>query len=338
MSNDLSSQVVVSVVCITYNHEKYIRSALEGFLIQNTPFSVEFIVSDDCSPDGTMDVVSEYFDRFDGRLRVIRNPSNIGFMRNLMNAMDMAKGKYIAICEGDDYWTDPEKLSIQVEKMDKVPGVEISFHSSKIKYEVGGKLDSLYCKRANSDCLFGIEDVIRSAGSFMPTASMMIRGEAYRGLLSGIRALYSSYTTAFFTQLIFSFRNGALYIDRPMSVYRSMASGSWTESIVNDPDVYISWSNRYLNAIRAFDQLTDHKHRVAFERAISSKHFSILKHPGISLDYRKKYFNKSRAELTAWQTLLWGGIRYFPLGVDVSRKVKAKMIRAKEVVKGLRGS
>ncbi|MCY1185207.1 hypothetical protein D9M73_259660 [compost metagenome] len=93
-----------------------------------------------------------------------------------------------------------------------------------------------------------------------------------------------------------------------------------------------------MDAIRGFDELTGHKHRMAFERAISSKHFSILKHPGISLEYRKNYFNKNRAELTVWQTLLWGGIRYFPLGVDVSRKAKAKMVRAKEMLKGLLGS
>lgn len=337
MSGEVSSQVVVSVVCIAYNHEKYIKNALDGFLSQETPFAVEFIIAEDCSTDRTMDIINGYRDKFNGRLRVIRNESNLGFMENLINALDMANGKYIAICEGDDYWIDPEKLSVQVSKMDEVPGVDLSFHSSYIKYEIDGRMDSLFCRRAHGDCVFGIEDVINSAGSFMPTASIMIRGNAYRDLSPSVRALYANYTTAFFTQLIFSFKNGSLYIDRPMSVYRSMASGSWTESVVNNPDIYIYWSDKYLDAIRSYDSLTGYKHKLAFGRAIANKHFSILKHEGISVECKKEYFTKNRLELTRWQVLFWRVIRFFPQGVSMSRKGRAKLLRIKDGVMALIG-
>lgn len=337
MSGEVLSRVTVSVVCIVYNHEKYIRSALDGFLRQEASFDVEFIIAEDCSTDATMDVINDYRDRFNGRLKVIKNESNLGFMKNLINALDMASGKYIAICEGDDYWVDPRKLSVQVGKMDELPCVDLSFHSSYIKYEVGGKVDSLFCRRAHGDCVFGVEDVIDSAGSFMPTASIMIRGDAYRNLSPKIRALYESYTTAFFTQLIFSFENGALYIDRPMSVYRSMASGSWTESVVNNPDVYVCWSDKYLDAVRSYNALTGYKHGLAFERAIANKHFSILKHEGISGRYKEEYFTKNRSELTGWQVLLWRFIRFFPQWISILRKGRARLARVKDTVKFLIG-
>lgn len=330
MSNSLSSEVVVSVVCLAYNHEKYIKSALDGFLSQRVPFAVEFIIAEDCSTDKTMDVINDYRDRFDGALIVIGNDSNLGPMENFINAMDSAKGKYIAICEGDDYWVDPEKLLIQVGKMEEFPSVDLSFHSSYIKYEVGGKVDSLFCRRAHGDCVFGIDDVINSAGSFMPTASMMIRGKAYRGLSPSVRALYASYATAFFTQLIFSSNKGSLYIDRPMSVYRSMVAGSWTESVVNSPDIYLYWSNKYLDAIRLYDELTGYKNKLAFKRAIANKHFSILKHEGISVEYKKEYFTKNRFELTKWQVLLWRMICFFPQGVSMARKGRAKLAKIKD--------
>ncbi|WP_167369179.1 glycosyltransferase family 2 protein [Phytopseudomonas punonensis] len=337
MSAEVLSGVIVSVVCIVYNHEKYIRDALDGFLRQDTSFAVEFIVADDCSSDGTMDVINEYRDKFNGRLKVVRNESNLGFMKNLINALDMASGKYIAICEGDDYWVDPEKLSVQVNKMDALSSVDLSFHSSYIKYEFGDKVDSLFCKRAHGDCVFGIEDIIDSAGSFMPTASMLIRGDAYRNLSPSIRALYESYTTAFFTQLIFSFENGALYIDRPMSVYRSMALGSWTESVVNNPNIYMYWSDKYLCAVRLYNALTGYRQKSAFERAISNKHFSILKHEGISKQYKKDYFSRHRSELTNWQVLFWWVVRFFPQWIFILRKGKRRLLKLKGGIRSLIG-
>lgn len=333
MVGESSSEIIVSVVCLAYNHEKYIENALVGFLSQKTPFSVEFIVAEDCSADNTLGIINEYKSRFNGSLRVIQNKTNIGFMKNLINAMDSARGKYIAICEGDDYWVDPEKLVIQVDKMEEFSDVHISFHSSYIKHELRGELGGVFCKRADGNCAFGVEDVIRSAGSFMPTASMMIRNDSYKSLQPAIRELYASYTTAFFTQVIFSFEGGALYIDRPMSVYRSMSAGSWTESVVNDSNVFIYWSDKYIKAIRAYDELTGHKYGLLFRRAVADKHFSILKNDGISVDYKKEYCSKNKAELFFWQRLIWSGFRFFPNAFFILRRWRLRFFSFKSWVK-----
>ena len=338
MINESSSEIVVSVVCLAYNHEKYIESAFSGFLSQKTPFEVEFIVAEDCSTDRTLDIINQYRDRFNGRLRVVENKSNLGFMKNLINAMSLAQGKYIAICEGDDYWVDPNKLMVQVSKMEDLPSVDLSFHSSYIEHEhEHGELGGLFCKRANGDSVFGLKDVVRSAGSFMPTASMMIRNDAYKSLSLAVRELYAGYTTAFFTQMIFSFRGGSLYIDRPMSVYRSMSAGSWTESIVKDFDVYIYWSEKYLGAIKGYDKLTNYKYRWLFRGAVADKHFSILKHSAASIEYKKEYFSENKFELKFWQRLAWGGIRCFPQGIFILRKGKVRLARLREELRSFLG-
>lgn len=326
MNNNFSSEVVVSVVCLAYNHEKYLKNALDGFLIQKVSFTVEFIIADDCSSDKTVDIINEYKNKFNDNLIVIKNKSNLGFMKNFINAMNSAKGKYIAICEGDDYWIDPDKLSIQVNNMDKRPEVNLSFHSSYIKYDASERADLLFWRRAQADCVFNIGDVLKSSGSFMPTASIMLRGDAYRNLDPCIRNLYASYTTAFFTQLIFSLQKGSLYIDRPMSVYRSMSAGSWTESVVNSPELYILWHDKYLDAIRSYNRLTSYKYRRLFKEAIADKHFSILKYTGVSMEYKNEYFFKNKSELEFWQIMYWYLIRYFPGVFSMLRKGRITIV------------
>lgn len=113
---------LVSVRCITYNHENYIAQALDGFLMQKTNFPFEVIVHDDASPDRTADIVREYERKYPGIIKPIYEEENQyskrdGSLGRIMNAA--CKGKYIAICEGDDYWIDENKLQIQVDFLEK---------------------------------------------------------------------------------------------------------------------------------------------------------------------------------------------------------------------------
>ena len=104
---------LVSIACITYNHENYIRDAIEGFLMQKTTFPVEIIIHDDASADNTAQIVKEYTDKNSDLFIPIFQTENQYSQGNkpLANfVFPRAKGKYIAICEGDDYWTDPYKL------------------------------------------------------------------------------------------------------------------------------------------------------------------------------------------------------------------------------------
>ena len=104
----------VSVCMLTYNQEKYVRQAIDGVLSQDANFDIEIVVGDDASTDGTAAVCSEYSERGD-RVRVFRRERNLGVAENFRLTLNECNGEFVAICEGDDYWTDPAKLQHQVD-------------------------------------------------------------------------------------------------------------------------------------------------------------------------------------------------------------------------------
>ena len=127
MSN---KNIMVSICCITYNHENFIRDAIEGFLMQQTNFDYEIIIANDCSPDNTDSFVKKYINNHPkGKLiKYFRHDKNIGVMPNFIFALKQCTGKYIALCEGDDYWTDPYKLQKQVDFLEANLDYTICFH------------------------------------------------------------------------------------------------------------------------------------------------------------------------------------------------------------------
>lgn len=113
--------VLVSICCVTYNHVKYIRNAIEGFLIQKVNFSIEILIHDDASIDGTADIIREYESKFPDLIKPIYQSENQYSQDRAISAVyqfPRARGKYIALCEGDDYWTDPYKLQKQVDLLE----------------------------------------------------------------------------------------------------------------------------------------------------------------------------------------------------------------------------
>ena len=109
-----NSNIMVSICCITYNHEKYIADAIEGFLMQETTFPFEIIIGEDCSSDRTREIAIQYKNKYPILIKIITSEINVGATKNFSRTIMAAQGKYIAICEGDDYWTDPQKLQKQV--------------------------------------------------------------------------------------------------------------------------------------------------------------------------------------------------------------------------------
>lgn len=105
---------MVSVIVLTYNHEKYIRQALDSILMQEVDFSYEVLIGDDCSTDRTPEILKEYANKYPEIFSLTLRPCNLGASKNLYELLNLAKGKYIAHLEGDDYWTDSKKLQLQV--------------------------------------------------------------------------------------------------------------------------------------------------------------------------------------------------------------------------------
>jgi len=126
---------MVSVCMITYNQEKYIAEAIEGVLMQQTDFPVELIIGEDCSTDNTRNICLEYKEKHPDFIKLLLPEKNLGIMPNFIATLNACTGKYIALCEGDDYWTDPKKLQKQVDFLEANEDFSICFHHIKIKNE-----------------------------------------------------------------------------------------------------------------------------------------------------------------------------------------------------------
>ena len=136
--------IVVSISCITYNHAPYIRQCLDGFMMQQTDFAFEILIHDDASTDGTAEIIKEYEAKYPDIIKPVYEEENQWMKGRRGSAVfnfPRAKGKYIAMCEGDDYWTDPLKLQKQVDFLENHEGYSIcghrfnSFHVQDMLYE-----------------------------------------------------------------------------------------------------------------------------------------------------------------------------------------------------------
>ena len=173
------SDIMVSICCITYNQASYIRDALEGFVNQKTDFAYEVLIHDDASTDGTADIIREYADRYPDLIFPILQTEN-QYSKGLTNVsgtfnFPRARGKYIAMCEGDDYWTDDRKLQKQVDYLEANPGCSLCFHSAKV--EVQGKALTEHAMRPyKGSRMVSPEEIIDKTSGY-PTASLMFYRE-----------------------------------------------------------------------------------------------------------------------------------------------------------------
>lgn len=119
---------LLSIVTITYNHEPYIAKTIEGVLMQQVNFPIEYIIAEDCSTDRTRKICEEYVAKYPKLINLLPSDHNLGAKENEYRAMKTARGKYIAFCEGDDYWTDPLKLQKQVDFLEAHPDYSVTFH------------------------------------------------------------------------------------------------------------------------------------------------------------------------------------------------------------------
>lgn len=173
------SEIMVSVICYAYNHEKYIRKCLDGFLMQKTDFAYEIIISDDASTDRTAEIIREYEKNFSVIIPVYYevNQFSIGQPKRLL---ERARGKYIAICEGDDYWIDEHKLQRQIEILESNKQIsaccsnQIVVTENEVPY--GDEIQKLY--RVTEDI---IQDVsyLNEQCKFSHTASLIFRKEIF---------------------------------------------------------------------------------------------------------------------------------------------------------------
>lgn len=226
MSNDIE----ISIVCNAYNHGKYIRDALEGFVMQKTDFRFEVLIHDDASPDNTADIIREYEQKYPDIIKPIyqkENKYSKGIWVTGEYQYSRVSGKYIALCEGDDYWTDPYKLQKQYDALKAHPDIDICAHSSDLRYASDGSLKGTI-HYSDEVIIIPVEDVINGGGDFVSTNSLLFKKEIVTEPKKFLDLLPMDYTI----QISGSLSGGMLYLPDNMSAYRVSVPGSW--SVTND--------------------------------------------------------------------------------------------------------
>jgi glycosyltransferase involved in cell wall biosynthesis len=218
---------VVSICCITYNHERFIAQTLNGFLMQQTDFPIEILVHDDASTDGTASIIRDFVARYPNRIRaVLRAENQYQHGRSIMPMFaEWAKGEFIALCEGDDYWTAPQKLQTQVTYLRANPDCVACCHDAVLVDEEGKTLASSYFQSAKEK--FDQADVISSVLSREPTCSLVFRRSAYHAPLP---QWYLRRPNDLMLDILLTCHGSLAFINSNWAAYRIHSGGIWSGS------------------------------------------------------------------------------------------------------------
>ena len=221
----------VTIYCTAYNHEPYIRDALEGFLSQKTDFTFEILVTDDASADGTTGILREYQARYPDIVRFFHQEKNL-FSQGINIYEEImypnTRGQYVAYCEGDDYWTDPEKLQKQVSFLDSHPDYSACVHNSICHFCAGNHPDApLLPFSGDRDVPFS--QIIQGMSRCFHTSSILGRAE-FLCNPPDFQAVAFTYGFTDYALSLWLCLNGRIrFLDSPMSVYRINSNpASWS--------------------------------------------------------------------------------------------------------------
>lgn len=242
----MNSKIKLSICVVTYNHKDYIAQALDSFLMQKTNFKFQIIVGDDCSTDGTTDILKEYAKKYPDIIKPIFREKNIGGAKNSLEVYSNAKTPYVAICDGDDYWIDENKLQKQVDFLEAHPDYSICFHPVKVVYEGFDfeKTDEIYPAQ---------EEMIESGTTFellLKTNFIQTTSVVYRWMFNqtNTRQYFSDISPGdWFIGLLHAKEGKIKMLPEIMAVYRRHPQGVWSDSIKSFDELILSWGLHFAN-------------------------------------------------------------------------------------------
>lgn len=286
----MGKDLLVSIDCLAYNHENYIAEAIEGFLMQKTKFKIEILIHDDASTDRTAEVIREYEKKFPDIINPIYQKENQFSQGIKMQQVNQrrAKGKYIAICEGDDYWADPYKLQKQVDYLEDNPECSLCVHSafkfSEFRKEIVGKV-----RPGKKNKMFSAEEIIEGGGELFPTNAMVYR----RVIADTVPAFYFDAGVGDYPLTIYLAEHGDVYyMDQSMSVYRIDVKGAWSDRILSNAIKATSQNEKTANLLDMINAHTNYKYNETIIRTKKKNRFYLL----LRQHKFKEAFSKENAE------------------------------------------
>lgn len=213
----------VSILVMTYNHEKFISQALESVAMQETNFEYEILISEDCSTDGTREIVLDFQKAHPEKVRLLLSKQNVHSNEIVVRGIQAARGQYIALLDGDDYWISPHKLQKQADFLDNHPECSLCFHNARIFHEAEGREGRNWTPPDQKE-ISTLEDIWM--GNFIATCSTMFR----RGVIGEIPEWYNDFfpITDWPLHILNAEQGNIGYIDEVMGVYRYHPGGLYS--------------------------------------------------------------------------------------------------------------
>ena len=255
-----SSKPLVSICCETFNHSNYIEQCLKGFLNQETTFPFEILIHDDASTDDTAKIIQQFVLRYPKLINPIfqtenQYSKNVGIWRQIQ--FPRAQGKYIALCEGDDYWTDPHKLQMQIDWLEK--HLEYSMCCSDAAIISPNK--ELNWSHYKKDTDIPINDMILGGGEFIQTCTILFK----RSLLANYPQCCKECAVGDYPLQLWSVLNGKVrYFASKTGAYRVNHPGSWSRAQTNYSKSIPIWTS-ILKMIDDLDSFTSQQHHKVFQ-------------------------------------------------------------------------
>ena len=218
----MKNDIILSVVIISYNQEKYIRDAIESVINQKTKYKYEILLADDCSPDNTNIILKEYEKKYPNLITVLPRSQNLGANNNIMDAYKNCSGKYIAFLEGDDYWCDENKIDIQIDFLENNLDYIAVSHVQEGRDNNKKVLGYFPKKISNDMIIYGLNDLIDNDKIYSCTSTIhrnIFLDKEHKKKLEYLHSLDSTISDAQMCEYLCSI--GKVYvIKKPMMVYR----------------------------------------------------------------------------------------------------------------------
>lgn len=280
----MPQKIMVSICCAVYNHEKYLRKCLEGFLQQKTNFKFEILIHDDASTDHSAEIIREYEKKYPDIIKPIfqtENQYSQGAKIGWEYQYPRAKGKYIALCEGDDYWCDEMKLQRQFDEMEKNENASICVHMVRHIKEDGTLLNTQYPAYPIEQNILCGEEAIRTIVEYemypFQTSSFFFRSSYIRRITeSDLPDFMQVSPVGDVPLLLYLVSLGAIiYIPEVMSHYRIQSVGSWNMSLQKSVEKRIAVYKKGIASYILYDVYTGGKYAQYMENAVNRSWFLI---------------------------------------------------------------
>jgi glycosyltransferase involved in cell wall biosynthesis len=281
----MSKKPLVDICILTYNHERFIQEAIESVLAQKTAFPYRVNIGDDCSGDKTQEIIRKYAGRYSDQIRTVLLEEHRGIIHRNRLGMELLKlctGTYVALLDGDDYWTDPTKLQKQVNFMDEHSDCAVCFHKVLVFYEDGSQKSYVFCPVGKKKS-WVLEDLLK--GNFIPTCSVMFR----RGLFDRFPDWFYTVEIGDWPLHILNAQYGSIcYIDETMAAYRVHSGGIFSQKPVVEQLMIIN------DMLEKLSRHLDNKyHKVINERIVRNWYSLAIEHmKNNESDYAWSYARK----------------------------------------------